>query len=157
MFSFPWERLHFAQEAIGGLLGGCGTVRRASFGSGALQWNWKGRKWVGNSEPFLWPAHPFSSWKNEEDEVQKGETNGFASAVISYLHISNSCQELGRYRTAKADLQCFSCLFMPNPAPPGNYNGHIKTGFCLLTMSSGYPHLVFTASSIAPDEIFFGW
>jgi len=60
-------------------------------------------------------------------------------------------------------LWYFSCLFMPSPAVPGGYNGHVKSGCCLLTTLLGYPHLVCTendmclskqVSSIAPDQIF---
>lgn len=88
---------------------------------------------------------------------------GFASAVTAYLHMLITVLSSQGTELLKQGLQHFSCLFMPSPAIPGGYNGHIKSGFCLLTMLSGYPHLVFAesdmclqeqASSIAPDKIF---
>lgn len=91
---------------------------------------------------------------------------GFASAVTAYLHMLItvlSSQELGRYRTVKAGASVFELFVHPSPAVPGGYNRLIKSGFCLLTMLPGYPHLVFTesdmclveqASSIAPDKFF---
>lgn len=91
---------------------------------------------------------------------------GFASAVIAYLHMlitALSSQELGRYRTVKAGASVFQLFVHAKPSSARGLHGHTKSAFCLLTLSSGYPHLVFTesdmwlleqASSIAVDEIF---
>lgn len=91
----------------------------------------------------------------------------FASAVIACLHVLItvlSSQELGRYRTVKAVASVFQLLVHTKPScTRGLHTGHIKSAFCLVAMSSGYPHLVFTesdmlwleqASSITPGEIF---
>lgn len=73
---------------------------------------------------------------------------GFASSVIAYLHMLITAQELAGTEQSKQGLQCFSYLVMPSPALPGGYNGHMKFAFQLLTLSSGYPHSVFTESDV---------
>lgn len=92
---------------------------------------------------------------------------GFTSVVSAYLHMLitvPSYQELGRYRGVEAGALLFQLFVHAKPSCTRGYNGRVTSGFCHLTVLSGYPRLAFTESdtcmseqafSIAPDQISF--